>query len=75
MLQIEHARMAEQTMLAVLHDIMEQTVGIPSRIFRVHDEIIVETEHTPSRIELEAICTKYGVEIVPPRSAPLVRPV
>lgn len=71
-LQAEHIRLTEHRIAAILHDIMEQTVGIPARIFRVHDEIIVETEHVPSRIELEAICTRYGVEIVPPRSSPLV---
>lgn len=74
-IQAHHVMLSEQRITALLHDIMESTVGIPARIMRVHDEIIVETEHSPSRVELQAICTKYGIEVQQPRSTPLVESV
>lgn len=81
-LQASYDAMASHRMIAALHDLMEERMGVPvefTNVTRVQDSLIVDMAIKPTlpveRIMVEALCRTHGIEIIPPRSAPLVESV
>lgn len=69
-LAARYAQLADEAMVKALRSILDLP-GITG-IVRVHDEILIETEHEPSKVEIRAICTQHGLEVKPPAASLVV---